>query len=73
MKVSFALNFTSMKNTSLLFGFFKKVKTREFEATKEFPKGYWNWLELPNHELVPDTLSFQLSAWCKRLTPDEKE
>lgn len=38
-------------------------KQRSFEAQREIPKGYWDWLELPNRKLVPDGLSFQLDAW----------
>ena len=35
----------------------------EYEAQREFPKGYWEWLRLPNRDLVPDIISFQLDAW----------
>ncbi|MDK2848777.1 MAG: hypothetical protein PWP34_2130 [Desulfuromonadales bacterium] len=35
----------------------------KYEAQKEFPKGYWEWLRLPNRNLVPDAVSFQLDAW----------
>jgi len=45
-------------------GFFR-VKVRKFEAQIEYPKGYWDWLELPDYTLVPDVLSFQLNAWNK--------
>lgn len=38
-------------------------KTRRFLAQREYPKGYWTWLELPNKTLVPDFLSFQLNEW----------
>lgn len=41
---------------------FKKI--RRFEAQEEFPKGYWKWLELPDHKMVGH-LSFQLDAWNK--------
>lgn len=41
---------------------FWKLK-QSFEAQREFPKGYWTWLELPDHTLVPDGLSFQLDEW----------
>lgn len=40
----------------------KKI-TRIFEAQREFPKGYWEWLELPDKLIVPDVLSLQLDAW----------
>ncbi|HSH50855.1 MAG TPA: hypothetical protein VK982_03940 [Bacteroidales bacterium] len=42
----------------------KPVK-RTFIANKEYPKGYWNWVEMPNKTIVPDRLSFQLSEWLK--------
>lgn len=35
----------------------------QFEAQEEMPKGYWEWLKLPNRSLVEDSLSFQLDAW----------
>lgn len=38
---------------------------RKFIATKEYPKGYWNWMELPNNERVGDKLSFQLNDWLE--------
>ena len=37
----------------------------QYEAQKESPKGYWEWLKLPNKDLVPDFISFQLDAWNK--------
>jgi hypothetical protein len=49
--------------TSLLFGLIKKEV--EFIATKEYPKGYWDWRKLPNKTLVPCSLSFQLDSWYK--------
>ena len=42
-----------------------RKKIRKFEAQREFPPGYWDWLELPNKILVADSLSFQLNAWNK--------
>lgn len=45
-------------------GWFRK-KIRKFEAQEESPKGYWKWLELPDHLLVDGVLSFQLDAWNK--------
>ena len=42
----------------------KDVK-RTFIANKERPKGYWNWVEMPNKTLVNDRLSFQLDEWMK--------
>ena len=41
---------------------FWKFQTK-YVAQKEFPKGYWTWLELPNLTVVDDILSFQLDAW----------
>lgn len=38
---------------------------RTFIANKEYAKGYWNWVELPNKIIVDDTLSFQLDRWLK--------
>lgn len=49
---------------------FKKV--RSFEAQREFPPGYWDWLELPDRKLVPSHTSFQLDAW-NRLSEGEQE
>lgn len=42
----------------------KPVK-RTFIANKEYPEGYWNWVEMPNKTIVPDRLSFQLDEWLK--------
>lgn len=38
---------------------------RTFIANEEYPKGYWNWVELPNKNMVRDRLSFQLDEWLK--------
>jgi hypothetical protein len=47
-----------------LFFFWKR--TQKFLATREFPKGYWEWLRFPNmNKLWNDKLSFQLDAWNK--------
>ena len=43
------------------FLFWKSV--RVFEAQKESPLGYWEWLELPSYHLVTADISFQLDAW----------
>ena len=40
-------------------------RVSRYEATEESPKGYWNWLKLPNRTLVSDSVSFQLDAWCR--------
>lgn len=48
--------------TTLLFGLIN-LKTK-YIATKEYPRGYWNWAKLPNKTLVNDMLSFQLDSWC---------
>ena len=45
-------------------GLFRK-KIRKFEVQREYPKGYFSWLELPNRILVSDILAFQLDAWHK--------
>ena len=37
----------------------------QYEAQREFPTGYWNWLKLPNRELTPACISYQLDAWNK--------
>lgn len=42
--------------------FFFKFK-RKFITTRQSCPGYWDWLELPDKELVPDYISFQLDAW----------
>ena len=46
------------------FVFWKKKRT--FTATKEYPTGYWNWLEMPDMTTVPDVSYFQLCAWNMR-------
>ena len=38
---------------------------RTFIANKEYPKGYWNWVELPNKTMVTDMMSFQLNKWLE--------
>lgn len=38
---------------------------RTFIANKEYPKGYWNWVEMPNKTLIRPLLSFQLDEWLK--------
>ena len=35
-----------------------KPLKRTFIANREYPKGYWNWVEMPNKTLVEDSLSF---------------
>lgn len=47
------------------FGIKLKPIKRTFIANKEYPKGYWNWVEMPNKTIVPDMLSFQLNEWLK--------
>ena len=49
---------------------FKKV--RSFEAQREFPPSYWDWLELPDRKLVPMHISFQLDAWNRLSEGDTK-
>jgi len=53
--------------TTLTKRIFRKPKVRRFVADKEYPTGYWNWVELPHFTLVGDILSFQLDEWTKRL------
>jgi hypothetical protein len=48
---------------SVLFGLFKPQK--QFVATEEHLRGYWNWRKLPNKTLVEDGIRFQLDSWCK--------
>lgn len=50
---------------SFLFGLIKR--NVQFIATKEYPKGYWNWRSMPNKMLVNDNMSFQLDSWCEDL------
>ena len=38
---------------------------RQYETQREYQKGYWQWLELPNRTRVPMGLSFQLDSWNK--------
>ena len=48
--------------TESKFLFWKRI--RRFEAQRRIA-GYWDWIELPNHTLVDDGISFQLNAWNK--------
>jgi hypothetical protein len=34
-----------------------------YEAQRERPTGYWDWLRLPSRALVDNQKSFQLDAW----------
>ena len=43
---------------------FWRIITR-YEAQKEYPSGYWEWLKLPNHLMVDDMMGFQLNKWNK--------
>ncbi len=48
---------------SYLFGLIKlKVK---FIASKEYPKGYWDWATYPDRKLVGFNTSIQLDRYCK--------
>ena len=38
-------------------------KIKEYEAQRKIAEGFWEWLELPNKTLIPDSISFQLDAW----------
>ena len=38
-----------------------KPLKRTFIANKEYPKGYWNWVELPNKTIIEPMLSFWLN------------
>lgn len=49
--------------TSILFGLFKPKK--QFIATRQYCKGYWNWRKLPDKTLVGDKTAFQLDELCK--------
>jgi hypothetical protein len=42
-----------------------KPINRTFVANKEYPKGHWNWVEMPNKTLVNTITSFQLDEWVK--------
>lgn len=44
------------------FGLYKK--TVEFIATKEYPKGYWNWRQSPNNKEVDELTSYDLDNLC---------
>lgn len=35
----------------------------KYEAQREKPKGYWDWLQLPGRTQIPMSVSFQLDAW----------
>lgn len=41
------------------------TKETNYEAAKEYSKGYWQWLEMPNRIIVGDKFSFQLDCWCR--------
>ena len=47
--------------------FFRKKKIHvTFKAVSVIvPMKYWEWLEMPDMKVVPDTLSFQLDAWLR--------
>lgn len=47
----------------MFFSLFKSQK--QFIATEEYSKGYWNWRKLPDKTLVGDHMSIQLDSWCK--------
>ena len=42
-----------------------KPTKRTFMANKEHPRGYWNWVELPDKTQVGDYLFFQLNKWLE--------
>lgn len=42
---------------------FRKSKIRVFKATDRYVSNFFKWVELPNNELVGDSLSFQLNTW----------
>ena len=50
------------KNKFLFF----RIK-RKFIAESRACKSYWNWLELPEYNLVSDSISFQLDAWNRNI------
>lgn len=54
---------TETERSFLLFKL--KPLKRTFVANREYPTGYWAWLELPNKSSVSDGLSFQLSEWVR--------
>lgn len=37
-----------------------KTKKRQFIANREYPAGYWNWLEMPEMTWIDSILSFKL-------------
>ena len=43
---------------TILFGLFKREK--QFLATKEHPKGFWNWKDLSNRAEVEEDIAFEL-------------
>ena len=45
--------------------FLLKPKIRKFVAQSIMVKGFWEWLELPNKNIVGDYLAFQLDAWMR--------
>lgn len=43
--------------------FFLKDRERKFLCGKEYPTGYWTWLELPGLKSVSDIDSFLFNKW----------
>ena len=46
------------------FGIYKK--TVEFIATKEYPKGYWNWRQKDKETPINQITAFELDVLCNR-------
>ena len=45
--------------------FLLKPKIRKFMAERQRTNNFWSWVELPEFDLVPDRLSFQLDTWYR--------
>jgi hypothetical protein len=55
----------TVHTTKYLFGLIIKLEYKTYKSTRIIVEGYWNWVEMPNHTLVNDTLSFQLDEWAR--------
>jgi len=55
------INGKSVITTSKRFLFWHKIT--QYEAHRKITGRYFQWVKLPNREIVPDVLSFQLDTW----------
>lgn len=60
------------KTTGMLWWKKEFKEETKYLASKERPKGYWEWLRMPDLELVGSHFSFQLDAWYNEYKDREK-